>query len=75
MLRSVLCCLCENCDWALTTMMVLAGAWNFWFQGPALAERGFRREARLAACGGLVMLVGALALFLVLQIACAYLGL
>lgn len=61
----------ENLDWAVATVMVISGAWNFWFQGPALAERGFSLEARVAAWGGLIMMIGAILLVLTVQIAYA----
>ncbi|MCR4419068.1 MAG: hypothetical protein NUV99_02835 [Clostridia bacterium] len=68
MLWGVLAWLEDNFDWAVTLVAAAAGAWNFWFVGPALAERGFPAEARLAAWGGLLTLAGSVLFFLLLQL-------
>lgn len=75
MFWSFLSWLYQHFDWSVTTVAVICGAWNFWFEGPALAERGFAAEARLAAWGGVAMMAGAVAIFVTLQIVSAYLAL
>jgi len=72
---SLLSWLYQHFDWPVATVAVICGAWNFWFQGPALAERGFPAEARLAAWGGLAMMAGSVIVFVFLQVVAGYLGL